>query len=176
MGTAPTRFCPKAAFPRQIRQAFTLIEMILVMVILAAITGALAVSWTGAEDRHKLRAAAKDLAAAIRFSASEARLRQLPHRVTFNETFTAYRVEKAVSRDGRRFEPARGQGGRLKALVESIRIESTSADGHALKPLPEALVYDACGSGFHGEIRLRNRRGEDVGIRVTSTGQVHVAE
>ena len=176
MGARPTWLRPKAAFPRQARQAFTLIEMILVMVILASLTGALAVSWTGAEDRHKLRAAAKDLAAAIRFSATEARLRQVPHRVTFNETFTVYRVEKAVSHEGRRFEPARGQGGRLKALVEGIRIESTLADGHEPKPLPEALVYDSYGSGFHGEIRLRNRRGESIGIRVASSGQVHVAD
>ncbi len=158
--------------------AFTLVEMLLVLIFLSTLAGALAVSLGGRQDGYALQVAAKDLGAAIRFSTIEARLKQLPHRITFYQNLTRYRVETSVPDAVGEYVPAPGQAGHMRRLVEGVRIAAVSTDGRQLDldTLPRLLVYGPRGDGFHGKIELKNRKGEIITVEVApGTGQVHVA-
>jgi len=168
---------PHRAASGQADLAFTLIEMLLVVVMLATLTGTLAISLSGRLDRHALRIAGKDLAAAVRFSVSETKLTRLPHRVAFHDDLTRYRVERAESTAGSEYGPVKSLAGRMKMLAKQVRILGTSVDGEPLDTAPESLPQYPDGSGFHGKIQLANRTGETLTIEVSSvTGQVWIAE
>jgi len=168
---------PQYARPSRADSAFTLVEMLLVVVLLATLTGTLAASLSGRVDRHALRIAGKDLAMAVRFSVAEARLKRLPHRVAFHDHWTSYRVEKAESGAGREYTPVRSLAGQVKTLAKQVRVAGVSTDGRLLESLPEALPQYPNGNGFRGEIQLANRAGETLTIKVLPvTGQVRIVE
>ena len=168
---------PECTAPSRADSAFTLVEMLLVVVLLATLTGTLAVSLSGRVDRHALRIAGKDLAAAVRFSVAETRLKRLPHRVAFHDNWTRYRVERAESAAGGEYVPVRSLAGQIKTLAKQVRIAGASTDGQPLESLPEALPQYPDGNGFHGEIQLANRAGETLTIKVAPvTGQVQIVE
>jgi len=168
---------PECTAPGRADPAFTLVEMLLVVVLLATLTGTLAVSLRGRVDRHALRIAGKDLAAAVRFSVAEARLNRLPYRVAFHDNWTCYRVERAKSAAGSEYVPVRSLAGQMKAFAKQVRIAGASTDGQPLESVPEALPQYPDGNGFHGEIRLANRAGETLTIKVAPvTGQVRIVE
>ena len=168
---------PECTAPSRAGPAFTLVEMLLVVVLLATLTGTLAVSLGGRVDRHALRIAGKDLAAAIRFSVAETRLKCLPHRVAFYDNWTRYRVERAESAAGSEYAPVRSLAGQMKTLAKQARIAGASTDGQPLESVPETLPQYPDGNSFHGEIQLANRSGETLTIKVSPvTGQVQIVE
>ena len=157
-------------------QGFTFIEMLIVVLLIAILAGTVVVSLHGRRETHALKVAAKDLAAAIRFAATEARVRQSPHRLAFNEDLRSYRVEVAAS-GTLSFEPAKGLAGVAKPLVEGVRIASVSPVRGQLGPLPTDLQFNPDGGGFLGWIELQSKNGRSVKIEVMpETGQVHIHE
>ena len=159
--------------------AFTLVEMLLVLVLLATLTGTMAVSLGGRQDRHAIRVCAKDLATAIRFCAAQARLKGRPHRLAFYDGLRAYRVETIDTQSGQDFVPVYGQAGRKRTLVKGVEVTAISTEDRELDlaDLTEILTFDPNGSSFHGKIELRNRKDEAITIEVLpTTAQVHIDE
>ncbi len=157
--------------------AFTLVEMLLVLVLLATLTGTMAVSLGGRQDRHAIRVCAKDLATAIRFCAAQARLKGQSHRVAFYEGASAYRVEAADAVQGDDFVPVYGQAGRKRTLVKGVEVTAISTEDRELDvdDLTDVLTFRPKGNNFHGKIELRNRKDEAITIEVLpTTAQVHI--
>ncbi len=158
--------------------AFTLVEILIVVTIFAIFTGGVTVSLLGRQDSCALELAAKDIIAAIRFSCKQSKLHGAAHRIMFDAGLESYRIEAAgISGDWDR--QIKGQGGRTKHLTHRIRIVSVSMNGRniELAKSPGIIEFYPDGSGFHGRIRLENRKAQSVSIRVMpGTGDVYVLE
>lgn len=157
-----------------IAQAFTLIEMLLVIVLISIVSGSLVVSLSGRQDTHSLSVAAKDLATAIRFTAAEARIKHSPHRIAFHDEFRAYRIEATPHGSNGSFAPVGGLAGAMKRFAKRVRVTSVSAAGGSTDHTSNELVFLPDRRGFDGSIELQNQAGETVRIEVLrETAQVN---
>jgi len=152
------------------------VELLLVLALLGILSTAATVSLCGHQDEYAIEAAAKDLAAALRFASTEAEIRRKPIRLAFFEAGGAYRVEIADATAQSGFAPVAGRAGRVRRLMHDVRIVGIAADGRQEASMPDALVFDPSGRGFFGTIGLKNGTGQIIDIRVMAvTHQVCVA-
>jgi general secretion pathway protein H len=161
---------------RRSGRAFTLIELLVVMVVISIVAGSVVVCLQGRQDAHGLRAAGKDLAAALRFAGAEARLRQMAHRIAFSVDLDGYRIE-AQDAATLTFEPIKGVGGEMKHWGPDIRVAAVTANGSRLDPPPDSLEFSRDGHGFAGDIQLQGRNAQTIKIEVTGgANQVNICE
>jgi len=153
---------------------FTLVEILLVVVLMSVMAGAVVVSLRGRQDAHVLEVTANDLAAAIRFAATEARLRGTAQRIVFSADHGQYSVERERP-DDQEFTRVGGLAGTRHRLAAGVRIRAMGHGRQAMASLPVVLEFDGHGGGFAGWIELVNRLGETIRIEVTAeTQQVYV--
>ncbi len=157
--------------------AFTLVEMLLVLVIIAVLSSSVAVSVCGRSGKRALRVAARDLAAAIGYASCRAKLVGHEHRVVFLQEGRAYRVESLVGGFGGQFAPVRGQAGAERSMPPDVRIASVSDNTDTFKEVPDWLEFGSGDCGFAGRIVLQNEAGLSASIEVIGrTGQVLITE
>ena len=158
-------------------KAFTLVEMILVLVLIGILASSVVVSFEGRQETHALRSAAQDLAATIRFAVREAAVANQSHRVVFDDAMSSYWVETVAAGTKHEYKPVRGWAGQGRRLNEGVTLVGVSSDGMTVEARAEALEFLPGGSGFYGVIELKSRDDELVRIEVLEeTGQVHVVE
>jgi len=163
--------------------AFSLIELMIVLVIMGVLATSVTVSIRGAQDGHALRAAADDLAGVLRYGFEESRITTTAHRVVFAGG-GSYRLEIAdrletVGLDGTQsYRPAPGVAGIYRNFPAGVRIVAIKhSNGQEVDDMSVPLLCVGGPEGFDGVIRLRNRRNETVVMEVLSvTGQVHVSK
>ena len=161
------------------KQAFTIVEMLVVVVIIAIIAGGAIVSLRGRKDIYAIQVSAYDLASALRFAAGQARMKQTRCRVALDSSRKQYQVERiaAGSMTETDFTPVIGKAGTVKKLAEGVEIIEVSQDGREIHPLPDFFEFNDKGPGFYGRIKLQNRLGDRLSIEVLpETRQVHVLE
>ena len=157
--------------------AFTLVEMLLVLVIIAVLSSSVAVSICGRSGRRVLRVAARDLAAAVGYASCQARSGGYEHRVVFLQDGRAYRVESLVSEFDGQFAPVRGQAGAERSMPPGVRIASVFDNTDTFKDVPDWLEFGSGDCGFAGRIVLEDEDGRSASIEVVSrTGQVLITE
>jgi len=166
-------------------RAFSLVEMLMVVALIAILAGSVTVSVRGAADRHALRTAAEDLAGVLRYGFAESHLRSCAHRLRIAAGGHRYHLEAATADPDRPFGPAAGIAGRARRLPTGVQItavENATGPGDALAAAdppedgPWTLLCVRDG-GFVGTIRLRGRGGGTVAVEVlAASGQVHVHE
>lgn len=155
--------------------AFTLVEMLIVVVIITVLAGGVVVSLQGRYDVHALDLAAKDLASTISYGIRQSTIRQTDHRLAFYDRMRTYRVEMRVSPFTEEFVPVAGRAGMTRSLPEGVQITGITRDGQDIEPLPEVLSWGGGDSGFYGVIELADRQAGIARIEVVPrTGQVHV--
>lgn len=161
---------------RRLRRGFTLLELMLVVLLMGIVAGAAVVNLKDRQDSYALGAAARDLAAALRFAATQARMEGVGYRVRWNPERSEYRVE--VIREGQReFGPAAGWAGLPRLFARGVRVSAVRPGGQVVEAMPEAVEFGPDGSGFWGTLELRGRGEQAVGIRILPwTGQVVVEE
>jgi type II secretion system protein H len=152
---------------------FTLIEMLIVVVVIAALSTALVASLAGRVDRRALDMAAKDLTAALQYAARQSRLSGLPHRIVIDESDSQFHIEQAASPTGREYAAVTGLPGRTRALGPGVTLDSVLVNGD-LVPAQRSIDFGPEG-GFEGQILLRNRKGQTLGVSVLA-GQCCVAQ
>ena len=166
---------PGSLFPKDC--AFTLVELMIVMVIIAVFATGVVVSFQGRQDIYALHAATKDLAATVGYTARQSKLNQCTYRIAFYDDLKRYRVETINYGTTIDFVPVNGRAGMIKLLPAGVQISEILSDGHTINHLPDTLTFRPDGSGFSGRIELRNRKGETMQIEVMhKTGQVHVGQ
>lgn len=157
-------------------QAFTLVEMLLVITIMAVLSGALVVSLKGRQDEMALRAAAQDLSEAVRYAALQARTFNRPCRVVFTPNLSEYKVEIFQVRE-MRFIPAAGRAGLPKRLTPGIDIAEIAPALPVANDVIAGMVFGSNGAGYSGRVSLKNRAGRMTHIEVAAeTGQVHLRQ
>jgi prepilin-type N-terminal cleavage/methylation domain-containing protein len=155
--------------------AFSLIELLVVITLIAILAAYVAVNIRGVQDDHALQIAADDLASAIRFGFEEYRLKGVIHRLSFADSGAGYRLEEATGDTEQPYRPVVGMAGVHRRFPAGVQIG-------AVEPSGEQRMDDACSEllctqdgGFDGTIKLRNRQGETITLKVLAgTGQVHV--
>ncbi len=156
---------------------FTLVEMLLVLVIIAIVSSSVAVALSGRQGKNTLRVAATDLAAAISYASSQAKLDRFEYRVVFLDGARSFRVETLSPESQTEFAPARGLAGKEKQLPRDVRIVSISGSEGTLRELPDWLAFGSGGSSFTGIIELQSEGGRSTSIEVVGrTGQVIVTK
>ena len=157
--------------------AFTLVELLLVLVMIALLSGTLAVGLAGRQDRMALRTSAEDLAAVARYGLRQAFLRGTVHRLAFDATGSAYRLEVFCPSGGSGdYAPVAGSAGRWRNFPSSVRIGGLSGpDGRHGWESGQVLVFDPSGGGFCGSVELVNRLGAVLAVEVAAP-MVGIAE
>src|SRR5688572_7023149 len=114
--------CPRAS------SAFTLIELVLVLVVLTVLLSIAAPSLRGWSRGTKLRDASDQLLAAARFARTQAVTTGDVYRVEFDVAAGSYRV---TARDGEQFAAVPGEFGRVTSVPPTIHLSITREDGAA---------------------------------------------
>jgi prepilin-type N-terminal cleavage/methylation domain-containing protein len=155
--------------------AFSLIELMVVVTLVAILAVSISINLHGAQDDHALQMAAEDLASAIRFAYEESRIKSIAHRVSFADRGTSYRIESATGDQNQPYRPVVGVAGVYRHLASGIHIKTIKPSfGGQMDSTCEELPCVSPG-GFDGEITLSNRRGDTIKIEILAgTGQVYV--
>jgi type II secretion system protein H len=163
-----------AAAPRG--AAFTLVELLLVVVLMSILAGSVVVSLSGRTEKYALRATADDLAAAVRFASAHARLEQRPHRVVFSDDRRAFWIE---SRDEAtaEYRALAGMPGAPRRLSQDVRVARVVAADDTGAGEVSALSFYPDGAGFFGRIELVARDQSAMTIAVArETGDAYVEQ
>jgi type II secretion system protein H len=173
--------------------AFTLIELMVVIVIIGIMTAMIIPEMKGSYEDALLRSASRDLVNVFDLAYSRAvSLNQL-RRVRLDETTGRYMVEKRVILNGREdFIPAGDVPGDKGALDSRISIEFRRPDDNSAEPAAlsgaaatdgaspmneAAITFYPDGTADPGEIVLRDRQGFRLALRINPiTARVHVVE
>lgn len=151
-------------------RAFTLVEMLLVLVLISILTGAAVVSLSGKQDQYALKVSTDDLAAAIGYAATQAHLTQQSYRVSFDPQRESYQVLVRPDSTANEYVPADGLAGSLRHLVHGVQVVSIHDENDPTKQSIEALDF-GLGTNFYGLIRLQNRLEQSATIQVLAQTQ-----
>lgn len=160
-----------SVMPRTVGAAdgFTLVEMLLVLVLIAILTGSVVVSLRGREDDYELRTSAQDVAAVIQYGNTQARIERIPYRVVLGSGGRSFHLESGRGGD---FVPARGMAGQERVLPRSVAIVSMKGMSDGQQQL-KALMLTGDGTGFAGQVTLKSDDGASITVEVLPiTGQV----
>lgn len=106
-------------------RAFTLLELVIVLMLMAIVLATVAPSLTGWNRGQRLDNAAERLLAASRFARSEAISAAAPHRLEIDALGGSYRVTRL---EGGGYVPVPGEFGRYAILPERIVIDIARQD------------------------------------------------
>jgi general secretion pathway protein H len=137
-------------------RAFTLIEMIVVLMVLAVAMAVTAPSLRGWSQGAKLRDAGQQFLAATSYARSQAAAVATPHRVAIDPAANAYAVEWL---NGQTWEPVAGEWGFANALPANHRIEWLGADAAS-----NAVIFFPNGRTTPGTVRLTAQGGETIDL------------
>jgi type II secretory pathway pseudopilin PulG len=143
--------------------------MRLVVLLMGIVAGAAVVNLKDRQDSYALGAAARDLAAAIRFAAAQARIEGVRYRLMWDGETNGYRVE--VRRVGQsEWTPAEGLVGLPRRLAKGVSVSEVRRGDEMTT---DGMEFEPDGSGWWGVIELRSRSGQVMNIRIMPwTGQV----
>jgi prepilin-type N-terminal cleavage/methylation domain-containing protein len=154
---------------------FSLIELLVVITLIAILATSVIVRIRGVQDDRALQIAAEDLASAIRFGFEEYRLKGVIHRLSFADGGARYRLEEATGDAGQPYRPVRGVAGVHRRFPAGVEIEAVEPSGGQRTDGAGSELLCTQDGGFDGTIKLRNRQGETIALKVLAgTGQVHV--
>lgn len=136
--------------------AFTLIELVLVLLLLAIVAGSAVPSLRDWSRGGKLDNAADAFLASTRWARSQAIASATTHRIEV-ETNGAHRV---AIREGQIFSPVSGEMGHWTPLPTGIALSLTRTDGGT----PNTIDFYANGRVSPAEIILRDEFGQTVRI------------
>jgi type II secretion system protein H len=179
-------------------QAFTLIELMVVLVLIGIMTAVLIPEMRGSYEDALLRSTSREIINVCHLTYSRAVSLNQVHRLQLDEHTGKYFVEKRVREteqggDFVRVQDVSGLEGELdKRITIQIRqpgeepLPSSSPDGSA--PLPveaepqlldnnQGIVFNPDGTADAREIRLRDRDGFRLGLRINPvTARIHIVE
>lgn len=143
-------------------RGFTLLEMLVVVVLIAAMGALTAVTMTGGLDGIRLRAGAKEVASQLRYTRAQAIATGRPQRFSIDPKAHRWSAPK----------------GRSGTLPEQLRITVTGARQAQPARDVAAIVFFADGASTGGRVQLRAERAAwNVDVAwLTGRVEVHRAE
>ena len=154
-------------------RAFTLVEMLLVLAIVAIMAASIAPLASRSLATMRLRQAALTLAAHVRFAQTLAIDRGRITRLRLDRARRSYRVDLAEDAVGREFSAAPGVAGSAVYLTEGVSFESIELDVHS-SDRDDALVFDPLGEWSTGRLWLTDGISKSVITIGDGLENVHV--
>jgi type II secretion system protein H len=176
------------------RHGFTLIELMVVIVLISIMTAMIIPEMKGTFEEALLHSTARELVNAFNLGYSQAVTLNQIHRVRLDRKNGRYFVEKKAEEKGSGFIPVgdlSGGEGKLdtRISIEIRRAEETPAaapepeaplvsqDDSRIRNVDEPVVFYPDGTADSGEIRLRDREGFRLALRINPiTARVDVVE
>jgi prepilin-type N-terminal cleavage/methylation domain-containing protein len=170
------------------RRAFTLIEMVVVIVLISIVAAAIIPEMKGSFNDALLRSTGRDLVNVFSFASSRAVGLGQCYRVRFDTPNGRYAVERQIhDGTGTDFVPLKdvsGAEGRLDSRIAfAIIPPEEPSSGNDLSPgpadqsLPDAISFYPDGTSDAAEIRLRDPDGFQLLLQLNPvTGRVHITE
>jgi len=169
--------CRHDPLKRQVRYAFTLAELLVVLVLIAVLSGGTIVAFRGRQKTYALKMATSDLAMAIEYAQSLPRNNGLNSRLIFDPEHKKYRIEKQAAIGSDNYISVVGRAGMERTIPGSVNISGIMIDGLSVTPTPQTLEFSTGGNGFYGKIKLQNDLGEEMSVQVEKhTGQVLLSQ
>jgi prepilin-type N-terminal cleavage/methylation domain-containing protein len=185
--------------PPVYNQAFTLVEMMVVVVLIAILTAMIIPEMKGTYEDALLRSTSRQLLNAFSLASSRAVSLNQMHRVRLDRRAGHFYVEKRVTKSSRQPEfipvvDAAGAKGELDSRIfiqmqqmsespqEALAPEPSASQAFAASTLPtgisaEAVGFYADGTADAAELLLRDRAGFRLVLRINPiTGRVRVLE
>ena len=147
-------------------RAFTLPELLLVIVLIGILSGGAVVSLRGRGQIHALAFAAKDLAATIEYGREYGPAHGRSCRLAWMSDHRGYRLEEAELSDGAALTPLRGRCGQGHWLPESVRLSAVCDAADPLASVSESLTLSWPNASFSGTIELRASTGQRAVVTV----------
>ncbi len=169
-------------------RAFTLIELMVVIVIIGIISAMIIPQMKGTFDDALLRSTARDLVNVFSLASSRAVALDQSYRVRFDMQKERYAVERRIH-DGTRenYVPLKDVSGAEGKLDSRITVTINPADGSSSEDdsgdtqsdqsAPDAISFNPDGTADAVEIQLRDRDGFQVLLQLNPvTARVHLTE
>ncbi|MBN8247793.1 MAG: prepilin-type N-terminal cleavage/methylation domain-containing protein [Verrucomicrobia bacterium] len=169
------------------RAAFTLIELMVVLALIAILSAVILPEMRGTLEDAVLRSSARQLVDAFSLASGRAVALSRPHRVRVDRDSGEYVIEAQSGRRGgghpfRAVADLTGGGGRLDSRV-SVQIHPTRAESPVDEPLaapsprPNAVTFYADGTAEAMEVSLQDRLGGGLLLRLNPvTSRVRIVE
>ncbi len=177
---------------------FTLVELMVVLVLIAALTAVMIPEMRGTFEGEQLRATSRELVRGLSIADSQSITVNHPHRLVIDQAQNRYRVERLVRspEQGGGFLPVRNVAGAEGALNQRITIELWAPPGADGEPelagapqmeirqseadstsAPNMIRFFPDGTADGAEIHLRDRGGFGLALRLNPvTARVRVVE
>jgi prepilin-type N-terminal cleavage/methylation domain-containing protein len=158
-------------------RAFTLVELLVVLILIAVMTSSVVVALHGRDSGHALRTAAEDLSQVLRYAEHQSRMLGRAHRVIFDGAARFYWVEvQIVGVDTVAYERVPGMAGSDHRVPDGI-ILSGNLGSPRDDVRPTVFEFGAEVDAFEGEIALQNEVFEVLRVVVLpETHQVRILE
>lgn len=144
--------------------AFTLIEMILVLVVLAIALAVTVPSLSGWGARGKLRNAAQEFLAATQFARSQAAATAKTHRIEIDAATGRYAVS-ALGEDGTTWSPAFGEFGSPTVPSRGITLAVSGGENAG------AILFYPNGRATPATVSVRDAAGDTIDIASTAPAE-----
>ena len=159
--TSPIGFLPKK---NRSQGAFTLIEILLVVLVLAVIVGISIPNFQNTYQKFSLKKNVDDVLYTMRYAQSRAVMKNLIVRLEFNEDFSQYWLTQEEpseeSTDKITFEDVDGSMGRIFNFDHEVKVESS---GNAIQFYPDGnidkLELKMCSEGGCFKVITNQQRG-----------------
>lgn len=139
-------------------RAFTLVELILVMVIIATVLGITAPSLRGFFASHQTRDAAGRIVALAQYARTQAVAEGRAYRLNFDTSAGTYWL---TAQEGAEFTALRSEFGRTFTLPDGTTFDMT---GTGEREMPRQMEFTPGGSAPAARLRLLGRQDERVEI------------
>lgn len=158
--------------PRE-RYAFTLVELLIVLVLMAILSSGAIVAFRGRQKSYALKMATSDLAMAIEYAQSLARNMALKTRLSFDAEHKKYRIEQQAAIGFENYLPVAGRAGMERNIPGSVNISGIMIGDLQTTPPLQNLNFSTSENSFYGKIELQNDLGEKMSVQIEKyTGQV----
>jgi prepilin-type N-terminal cleavage/methylation domain-containing protein len=153
-------------------RGFTLIELMVVITLIAIVSGVMVAEMSGSLQDALLRSTSRQLIDAFDLASSRAISRNRVHRIHFDRMDGRYEVE---TRAHGRFSPLKDLAGSEGAIDPRIHLEVVAPE--AGERVADSIAFFPDGTAERREIQLRDKDGFGLALRVDPvTARVDVVE
>lgn len=140
--------------------AFTLVELLLVIVMIAVLAGGAVVNLHGRGQSHALMFGAKDLAATLEYGLGWSAGQGRQCRLSFDQSWRRYRLEELAFDGASDYQALAGKSGQWHDLPTGVAVRGIEGVSGPIDPMPQTLSLSSDASGFSGHVELASSDGK----------------